>query len=250
MSKVIEVNVPDIGGHNDVDVIEVAVKVGDTVALEDTLITLETDKATMDVPSTVAGVITAIKVNVGSKVSEGDCIVLVEAAASAATTPVVAAAAPASPAPAAAPVASPAARSTICVPDIGGHNDVDVIEVAVKVGDVIALDDTLITLETDKATMDVPCHRGRYVMTAVAVKVGDKVSEGGVIVEVAASGGAVSPAAAAPAPAPATCPAAGRVHRPCCSASGGRCRPCGRAPLARSTKLALPKPTPALLRGV
>ena len=84
MSKVIEVNVPDIGGHNDVDVIEVAVKVGDTVALEDTLITLETDKATMDVPSTVAGVITAIKVNVGSKVSEGDCIVLVEAAASAA----------------------------------------------------------------------------------------------------------------------------------------------------------------------
>ena len=201
MSKVIEVNVPDIGGHNDVDVIEVAVKVGDTVALEDTLITLETDKATMDVPSTVAGVITAIKVNVGSKVSEGDCIVLVEAAASAAATPVVAAAAPASPAPAAAPVASPAARSTICVPDIGGHNDVDVIEVAVKVGDVIALDDTLITLETDKATMDVPSTVAG-VITAVAVKVGDKVSEGGVIVEVAASGGgAVSPAAAAPAPA-------------------------------------------------
>ena len=201
MSKVIEVNVPDIGGHNDVDVIEVAVKVGDTVALEDTLITLETDKATMDVPSTVAGVITAIKVNVGSKVSEGDCIVLVEAAASAAAKPVVAAAAPASPAPAAAPVASPAARSTICVPDIGGHNDVDVIEVAVKVGDVIALDDTLITLETDKATMDVPATVAGTV-TAVAVKVGDKVSEGGVIVEVAASGGgAVSPAAAAPAPA-------------------------------------------------
>ena len=205
MSKVIEVNVPDIGGHNDVDVIEVAVKVGDTVALEDTLITLETDKATMDVPSTVAGVITAIKVNVGSKVSEGDCIVLVEAAASAAATPVVAAAAPASPAPAAAPVASPAARSTICVPDIGGHNDVDVIEVAVKVGDVIALDDTLITLETDKATMDVPATVAGTV-TAVAVKVGDKVSEGGVIVEVAASGGAVSPAAAAPAPAPAIAP--------------------------------------------
>ena len=200
MSKVIEVNVPDIGGHNDVDVIEVAVKVGDTVALEDTLITLETDKATMDVPSTVAGVITAIKVNVGSKVSEGDCIVLVEAAASAAAKPVVAAAAPASPAPAAAPVASPAARSTICVPDIGGHNDVDVIEVAVKVGDVIALDDTLITLETDKATMDVPATVAGTV-TAVAVKVGDKVSEGGVIVEVAASGGgAVSPAAPAPAP--------------------------------------------------
>ena len=205
MSKVIEVNVPDIGGHNDVDVIEVAVKVGDTVALEDTLITLETDKATMDVPSTVAGVITAIKVNVGSKVSEGDCIVLVEAAASAAAKPVVAAAAPASPAPAAAPVASPAARSTICVPDIGGHNDVDVIEVAVKVGDVIALDDTLITLETDKATMDVPATVAGTV-TAVAVKVGDKVSEGGVIVEVAASGGAVSPAAAAPAPAPAIAP--------------------------------------------
>ena len=72
MSKVIEVNVPDIGGHNDVDVIEVAVKVGDTVALEDTLITLETDKATMDVPSTVAGVITAVAVKVGDKVKNGE----------------------------------------------------------------------------------------------------------------------------------------------------------------------------------
>ena len=252
MSKVIEVNVPDIGGHNDVDVIEVAVKVGDTVALEDTLITLETDKATMDVPSTVAGVITAIKVNVGSKVSEGDCIVLVEAAASAAAKPVVAAAAPASPAPAAAPVASPAARSTICVPDIGGHNDVDVIEVAVKVGDVIALDDTLITLETDKATMDVPATVAGTV-TAVAVKVGDKVSEGGVIVEVAASGGAVSPAAAAPPPPPPPPPPLPRRWPrppPLLQCQWWPLPPLWPPPLARSTKLALPKPTPALLRGV
>ncbi len=104
MSQTIELKVPDIGGHANVDVIEVAIKVGDVIALEDTLVTLETDKATMDVPAEAAGVVTAVKVAVGGQVSEGDVIALVEVAAHAATTPPVAAkAAPASPSPAAAP---------------------------------------------------------------------------------------------------------------------------------------------------
>ena len=107
MSQTIELKVPDIGGHANVDVIEVAIKVGDVIALEDTLVTLETDKATMDVPAEAAGVVTAVKVAVGGQVSEGDVIALVEVAAHAATTPPVAAkAAPASPSPAAAPVAA------------------------------------------------------------------------------------------------------------------------------------------------
>lgn len=98
MSQTIELKVPDIGGHANVDVIEVAIKVGDVIALEDTLVTLETDKATMDVPAEAAGVVTAVKVAVGGQVSEGDVIALVEVVAHAATTPPVAAkAAPASP---------------------------------------------------------------------------------------------------------------------------------------------------------
>ena len=108
MSQTIELKVPDIGGHANVDVIEVAIKVGDVIALEDTLVTLETDKATMDVPAEAAGVVTAVKVAVGGQVSEGDVIALVEVAAHAATTPPVATkTAPASPAPTlAAPVAA------------------------------------------------------------------------------------------------------------------------------------------------
>ena len=108
MSQTIELKVPDIGGHANVDVIEVAIKVGDVIALEDTLVTLETDKATMDVPAEAAGVVTAVKVAVGGQVSEGDVIALVEVAADAATPhPVVAKTAPASPSPAlAAPVAA------------------------------------------------------------------------------------------------------------------------------------------------
>ena len=108
MSQTIELKVPDIGGHANVDVIEVAIKVGDVIALEDTLVTLETDKATMDVPAEAAGVVTAVKVAVGGQVSEGDVIALVEVVAHAATTPPVAAkTAPASPSPAlAAPVAA------------------------------------------------------------------------------------------------------------------------------------------------
>ncbi|EET45278.1 dihydrolipoamide acetyltransferase [Neisseria sicca ATCC 29256] len=176
--SIVEIKVPDIGGHENVDIIAVEVKAGDTIAVDDTLITLETDKATMDVPADAAGVVKEVKVKVGDKISEGGVILTVEtgaAAAEAAPAPV----AEAQPAPAAAPAAAPAGGATVqvAVPDIGGHTDVDVIAVEVKVGDTVAEDDTLITLETDKATMDVPCTAAG-VVKAVFLKVGDKVSEG------------------------------------------------------------------------
>ncbi|MFV2029638.1 dihydrolipoyllysine-residue acetyltransferase [Neisseria sp. S1] len=201
MSQIVEIKVPDIGGHENVDVIDVAVKVGDTIAADDTLITLETDKATMDVPSDTAGVVKEVKVNVGDKVSEGNVIVTVEAVAGdTAETQAVEKVeeqpkAP-EPAPATVPAAqanTPASTVKVEVPDIGGHENVDVIAVEVKVGDTISADDTLITLETDKATMDVP-STAAGVVKAVFIKVGDKVSQGTVIIELEAEG------AAAPAP--------------------------------------------------
>ncbi|WP_373699674.1 dihydrolipoyllysine-residue acetyltransferase [Neisseria dentiae] len=208
MSQIVEIKVPDIGGHSDVDVIAVEVKAGDTIAVDDTLITLETDKATMDVPADAAGVVKEVKVKVGDKVSEGSVIVLVEAAGAAAAP------APAEKAPEAAPAAAAATAQTAApapaaqaggatvkveVPDIGGHNNVDVIAVEVKVGDTVAADDTLITLETDKATMDVP-STAAGVVKAVYVKVGDKVSQGTQIIEVETAGqAAAAPAPAAPA---------------------------------------------------
>ncbi|QBJ78135.1 dihydrolipoyllysine-residue acetyltransferase [Aquitalea sp. USM4] len=230
MSNLIELKVPDIGGHSNVDIIEVFITAGQTVAVDDSLITLETDKATMEVPAEAAGVIKEVKVAVGGKISEGDVIAILEVGASAAA-PAPAAAAPAAvapaavaAAPAAAPVAAPAAapaasgRIDIVVPDIGGHNGVDVIEVSVKVGDVISVDDSLITLETDKATMEVPATAAGKVVE-VKVAVGSKVSQGDLIVvvegavaaaaPVAAPAAAPAPAVAAPAPAPvAAAPAA------------------------------------------
>ena len=209
--SIVEIKVPDIGGHENVDIIAVEVKAGDTIAVDDTLITLETDKATMDVPATDAGVVKEVKVKVGDKISEGGVILLVETDGAGAAAAPAAAPAPAEQ-PAAVPVqAAPAAGGAtvqVVVPDIGGHSDVDVIAVEIKVGDSVAEDQTLITLETDKATMDVPCTAAGTV-TAVHVKVGDKVSEGSLIIDVAASGAAAAapvqaaPAAQAAAPAPA-----------------------------------------------
>ncbi|HEY9945371.1 TPA: dihydrolipoyllysine-residue acetyltransferase [Neisseria meningitidis] len=190
--SIVEIKVPDIGGHENVDIIAVEVKAGDTIAVDDTLITLETDKATMDVPADAAGVVKEVKVKVGDKISEGGVILTVETGAAAAEA--APAAAEAQPAPAAAPVAAGGATVQVAVPDIGGHTDVDVIAVEIKVGDTVAEDDTLITLETDKATMDVPCTAAG-VVKAVFLKVGDKVSEGTAIIEVETAGSA----AAAPA---------------------------------------------------
>ena len=205
--SIVEIKVPDIGGHENVDIIAVEVKAGDIIAVDDTLITLETDKATMDVPADAAGVVKEVKVKVGDKISEGGVILTVDTGAAAAD----AAPAPAAEAPAAAPAAAPAGGATVqvVVPDIGGHSDVDVIAVEIKVGDTVAVDDTLITLETDKATMDVPCTEAG-VVKAVFLKVGDKVSEGSAIIEVETAGSAAAapaPAAQAAAPVPASAPA-------------------------------------------
>ncbi|HGO6608074.1 TPA: dihydrolipoyllysine-residue acetyltransferase [Neisseria gonorrhoeae] len=199
--SIVEIKVPDIGGHESVDIIAVEVKAGDTIAVDDTLITLETDKATMDVPADAAGIVKEVKVKVGDKISEGGVILTVETGAAAAEA-APAAAAEAQPAPAAAG----GATVQVAVPDIGGHTDVDVIAVEIKVGDTVAEDDTLITLETDKATMDVPCTAAG-VVKAVFLEVGDKVSEGSAIIEVETAGSAAAaPAPAAQAAAPAAVP--------------------------------------------
>jgi pyruvate dehydrogenase E2 component (dihydrolipoamide acetyltransferase) len=165
MSNLIELKVPDIGGHSNVDIIEVFITAGQTVAVDDSLITLETDKATMEVPAEAAGVVKEVKVVLGGKISEGDVIAIWKwrqrSRAGSGRCRLHCCCRPRLCRPAAAPVAAPAApaasgRIDIVVPDIGGHNGVDVIEVSVKVGDVISVDDSLITLETDKATMEVP----------------------------------------------------------------------------------------------
>ncbi|VVE69006.1 dihydrolipoamide acetyltransferase [Pandoraea pnomenusa] len=224
MSQVIEVKVPDIGDFKDLPVIDVLVKAGDKIDAEQALITLESDKATMDVPSPAAGVIKAMSLKVGDEVSEGSLILTLETAngsgaqangaaapapaaapqapqapATTAAAPSAPAAAPA-PAPASAPVAGGTSTIDVKVPDIGGYDDVPVIELLVKVGDTVTAEQSLITLESDKASMDVPSPAAG-VVKEVKVKVGDKVSEGTSIVVLE---GAAAPAkAAAPAPAPA-----------------------------------------------
>ncbi len=217
MSQVVEIKVPDIGDYKDVPVIEVLVKAGDTVNAEDSLVTLESDKATMDVPSPKSGVVKEVKVKVGDTVSEGSLVLLLEEQGAAAApapapqaAPAPAAAAPA-PAPAAqAPAPAPAAEGggtiEVKVPDIGDYKDVPVIEISVKVGDKVEAEQSLITLESDKATMDVPSPVAGTVKD-IRVKVGDAVSEGTLIVVLEGAGGAAA-AAPAPAQAPAPAPAA------------------------------------------
>ncbi|MBU9145040.1 dihydrolipoamide acetyltransferase, partial [Burkholderia multivorans] len=218
MSQAIEVKVPDIGDYKDVPVIEVLVKAGDTVEPEQSLVTLESDKATMDVPSPAAGTVKEVKVKVGDAVSEGTLIILLEGGAAAqpngaaapaaapaqASAPAPAAAAPAAAAPAAAPAAS-GGTLEVKVPDIGDYKDVPVIEIGVKVGDTVEKEQSLVTLESDKATMDVPSPAAGVVKD-IKVKVGDTVSEGTLIVLLDAAGAApaaAAPQASAPAPAPA-----------------------------------------------
>jgi pyruvate dehydrogenase E2 component (dihydrolipoamide acetyltransferase) len=225
-TETIEVKVPDIGDASDVEIIEILVAEGDTVAEEDGLITLETDKATMDVPAPKAGKIVSMKVKVGDKVSEGSLVLVMEtgASADASATPTqstsandapAAQSAPAeSPAPASAPASSQSTESKtieVTVPDIGGDTDVDVIEVLVNAGDKVEAEDGLITLETDKATMDVPAPEAGVVKD-VKIKVGDKVSEGSLVLTLEVAG--VSAAASAPAPAPAKQSAPAAVSEP------------------------------------
>ncbi len=211
MSQLIEVKVPDIGDFDQVPVIELFVKVGDTIKVDDAIATLESDKATMDVPSSAAGIVKEVLVGLGDKVAEGTVLIKVEAAGAAAAAPAPAAAAPA-PAPAAAPAAPPPVSAAapvagggiveVKVPDIGDFSDVPVIELFVKVGDSIKAEDAIATLESDKATMDVPSS-ATGVVKEVLVQLGSKVSEGAVLIKVETGAGVAAPAPAAAAPAPA-----------------------------------------------
>ena len=209
MASSIDIVVPDLGDFSDVEVIEVLVAVGDRVAREDGLITLETDKASMDVPSPDDGVIESLTVSTGDRINSGDVIgrMTVEAAGAAqpeADAPAEAQAEqppePASEAPAAAAPAG--GERTLAVPDIGDFTDVDVIEVHVAEGQEIGAEDPLVTLETDKAAMDVPAEVGGRIKS-VLVAVGDKVSKDTPIAVIeAAAGVASAPAAGTPAAEP------------------------------------------------
>ncbi|NYT77304.1 dihydrolipoyllysine-residue acetyltransferase [Alcaligenaceae bacterium] len=222
MSNTTEIKVPDIGDFDEVEVIEVLVSEGDTITAEQSLITVESDKASMEIPSPTAGVIKSIKVKVGDKIRQGTVIIDVEQeggdAAPASVPEGKSVAAPqaqgseskaesnavqdnsAAPAPA----ASGGERLTVSVPDIGDAKDVEVIEILVKVGDTVQAEQSLITVESDKASMEVP-STAAGVVKAILVKLGDKVNEGSDILELQSTGKAgVSAAAAAPAPSSST----------------------------------------------
>ncbi|WP_334056785.1 pyruvate dehydrogenase complex dihydrolipoyllysine-residue acetyltransferase [Alteromonas sp. S005] len=207
-SEVIEVAVPDIGSDDEVDVIDVLVSAGDTIEKEDGLITLETDKATMDVPSTHAGTVKEVFISTGDKVKEGTVVIKLEVAGSGssssdsatsdASSEASAPAAQESEKQESAPAASASSETIeVAVPDIGEDGEVDVIDVLVSAGDTVEKEDGLITLETDKATMDVPStHAGT--IKEVFIKTGDKVKQGTLVVKLETSGGSSEQAPSAP----------------------------------------------------
>ncbi len=207
MANSIDIVVPDLGDFSDVEVIEVIVSQGDRVAREDGLITLETDKASMDVPAPDDGVIESLTVSAGDRINSGDVIgkMTVEGAgaepAGESAAEAQAQEAPEAASDAPAPAAPAGGERTLVVPDIGDFTDVDVIEVHVTEGQEIAAEDPLITLETDKASMDVPAEVGGKI-TSVLVAVGDKVSQDSPVAVVEAAGVAAKPAPGKPAPAP------------------------------------------------
>ena len=219
----VEVKVPDIGDFDEVAVIELLVKVGDTVAAEQSLITVESDKASMEIPSSTAGVVKELRVALGDKVKEGSVVLMLEAAGEAGKAAPAAApatAAPtAAPAVAAAPVAAPAAAAVaagpvqVFVPDIGDFKDVAVIEVFVKPGDSIKVEQSLITVESDKASMEIPSSAAG-VLKELKVKVGDTVNIGDLLAILEGAAGAAAPAPVAAAPAQAAAPAAAAVVAP------------------------------------
>ncbi|HDS1301658.1 MULTISPECIES: dihydrolipoyllysine-residue acetyltransferase [Stenotrophomonas maltophilia group] len=226
MAEIKEALVPDIGDYSDIPVIEVLVAVGDTVKKDQGLVTLESDKATMEVPSSVAGVVKELKVKVGDSLSEGKVVALIEVAEGEAAKPAAAAPAPAkaaapaaatqsAPAPAAAAPAAPAASGgavEALVPDIGDYSGIPVIEVLVAMGDTVKKDQGLVTLESDKATMEVPSSVAG-VVKEIKVKVGDTLSQGNVVAIIEAEGAAApAPSKAAAAAAPAAAETATKVE--------------------------------------
>jgi len=207
----VEVKVPDIGDFKDVEIIELLVKPGDTVKAEQSLVTVESDKASMEIPSSHAGVVKELKVKLGDKINEGTLLLVIEAAGGPAAAPAAApasapAAAAAAPVAAASSVVAPAAAGgvvDVVIPDIGDFDEVSVIEVFIKPGDTIKAEQSLITVESDKASMEIPSsHAG--VVKDLKVKVGDKVKKGSLIATVQAAAGAVNTVRAEPVEAPAS----------------------------------------------
>ena len=199
----IEIKVPDIGDFDEVTVIELMVKVGDTVKADQSLITVESDKASMEIPSSAAGVVKELKIGVDDKVREGTVLLLLEVAGAASAQPVVApAAAAVAPAPAPVPAVAPAAAPAgvagpveVRVPDIGDFKDVIVIELLVKAGDQVKVDQGLITVESDKASMEIPSSAAGLVKE-LKVKLGDTVNIGDLVAIL--DGVAAMPAGGAP----------------------------------------------------
>ena len=258
----IEVKVPDIGDFKDVAVIELLVAVGDTVAAEQSLVTVESDKASMEIPSSHAGVVKEIRVVIGDKINEGSLLVMMEVAGEVAAAPVAAPAAAPAAAPVAAvaalapaPVAAPTAAGglvDVLVPDIGDFDEVAVIEVMVKPGDTIKVEQSLITVESDKASMEIPSsHAG--VVKSVMVALGDKVKKGSLVVVIEAAGGAAASAVAAPTAAAASAPAPAAavvVSTPASAAAPDRTTPTAALPPHEPTapKGALPHASPSIRR--
>jgi len=230
----VNIQVPDIGDFDEVGVIELLVKVGDTVKAEQSLITVESDKASMEMPSSHAGVVKELKIALGDKVKQGSVIAVVESAdAGAAAAPAAApapAAAVSAPAPVAAPAPAPAAAVPaasaatgpveVRVPDIGDFKDVAVIEMLVKVGDTIKVEQSLFTVESDKASMEIPSPAAG-VLKELKVKIGDTVNIGDLVAVLEGAATAAAPAAApapvaaaAPAPAPVAAPAVAAAAAP------------------------------------
>ncbi len=249
----VEVKVPDIGDFKDVEIIELLVSPGDTVRVEQSLLTVESDKASMEIPSSHAGVVRELRVKLGDKVNQGVPVLLIDTgeasvAAPAAAASTAVAAAPVAPAPvaqaasAAAPLPARTGPVELLVPDIGDFDEVAVIEVFIKPGDTLRIEQSLITVESDKASMEIPSsHAG--VVREVRVKLGDKVAKGSVVAMIDAVGSAPSAAVAAPA-APAsliaTAPASATLATPSGAAPGTP------APATAPAGAALPHASPTI----
>ena len=257
----VEVKVPDIGDFKDVAVIELLVKPGDTIAVDQSLVTVESDKAAMEIPSSHAGVVKALKVALGDVVNQGSLLLELEAAGDAAAVVSAPAPAPAS-AQAAAPAAASAAAAPataavasggvslveVLVPDIGDFDEVAVIEVMVQAGDQIKLEQSLITVESDKASMEIPSsHAGR--VKEIKVKLGDKVAKGSLVVVLEVTGAAAQPAAA---PAPAAAAAAASPAPAAAAAPAAPAVPVATAPAAHEptqAKAGQPHASPSIRKA-
>jgi len=246
----IDIVVPDLGDFENVEIIEILVSSGDSVEAEDGLITLETDKASLDVPAPQAGVIESISVEIGGTVSSGDVIGRMSVAGDGAASGEDDAGAEAPPDPAStgettvvadpdAVPRKPGGKETLVVPELGDFADVEVIEVHVSAGDTIAVEDSLVTLETDKAAMDVPATVAGTVLE-VLVAVGDKVSAGSPVLTVEATSAPAAQPAGKDAPAPAAKappPAAERpaaTQAPAAPAAPGKLPPVNEVGFARA----------------